>query len=233
MNKLILQLSVFAVFAALGVSFLSSAIVVHRNIQSIALKSAELDPNFEAHLPTLLKAGQSERPSAELASELRKKYKKIEQKKRDAAQQLKTVNAELAAELEEIADELQESHENFVAAAIAWDAWNRPSPDLPRELRANAEKEKIIGTQDPNFAAHVSDFMKAGTAERPSPDLPSELRMLKYKNMASVKRIAAKELKSKNINPALAEELDDLAAEMEESHEHFVQLANALKNKKF
>lgn len=94
-----------------------------------------------------------------------------------------------------------------VEAAVAWDSWNRPSPDLPRELRANAEKEKIISTPDPNYAAHVSGFLKAGTADRESPDLPSELRMLKYKNMASAKRIAAKELKSKNINPALAEEV--------------------------
>lgn len=99
MTKLFLQLSAFAVLATLGMSFLSKAILDHRSLQSIALKSADVDPNFEAHLPTLLKAGQSERPSAELASELRKKYKKIEQKKRDAVQQLKGVNAELAAEV--------------------------------------------------------------------------------------------------------------------------------------
>lgn len=100
MNKLFLQLSAFAVLASLGMSFLSKAIVDHRSVKFISsLRSADVDPNFEAHLPTLLKAGQVERPSAELASELRKKYKKIEQKKRDVTQQLKTVNAELAAEV--------------------------------------------------------------------------------------------------------------------------------------
>jgi hypothetical protein len=115
-----------------------------------------------------------------------------------------------------------------VSAALAWDAWSRPSPDLPKQLRSKADAIKSA-SQDPNYEAHLKDFMKKGQEERPSYDLPSELRMLKYKNMAAVKRIAANELRSKNLSPALAEELDDLALEMEESHEHFVQVAKTFK----
>ena len=37
--------------------------------------------------------------------------------------------------------------------------------------------------------------MGAGLKERETPDLPSELRLVKYKNMAGVKRIAASELR--------------------------------------
>jgi hypothetical protein len=37
--------------------------------------------------------------------------------------------------------------------------------------------------------------MGAGLRERETPDLPSELRLVKYKNMAGVKRIAASELR--------------------------------------
>jgi len=231
MNQI--QLLVLAALISLSASLLGRHGLKQNSYLSKKLKSTEVDPNFEAHLPSLLKVGLQERTSTDLARELRKKYKKIESTKRTAAEQLKPVNPELAAELEELADELQESHEKFVEAALAWDAWNRPSPDLPKELRAAAEKEKITSTPDPNFAAHIGGFLKAGSAERPSYDLPSELRLSKYKKMAEVKRVAAKELKSKNINPALAEELDDLAAEIEESHNYFTNVANSLKDKKF
>ena len=74
--------------------------------------------------------------------------------------------------------------------------------------------------------------MKRGLAEdRSAPDLPSELRMLKYKNMASVKKLAAKEIKKTGLNEALAEELSDIAEEIEESHLRFENLAMAMKER--
>ena len=61
---------------------------------------------------------------------------------------------------------------------------------------------------DPNFEEHLGDFLKRGKGERPDYELPSDLRMLKYKNMAEVKKIAAKELKKAGAeNIALAEEV--------------------------
>lgn len=115
-----------------------------------------------------------------------------------------------------------------MAAALSWNAWNRPSPDLPHQLRARADAVNSA-SQDPNFSEQLPKFLKKGKQERPSPDLPSELRMMKYKNMAVVERLAAKEVKSQN--PALAEELEDIAAEIEESHEYFVKVAQSLNTK--
>lgn len=89
----------------------------------------------------------------------------------------------------------------IVLAATQWDAWNRPSPDLPRELRAKSDLENVM--TDPNFEAHLSDFLGKGMMERPSSDLPSTLRLMKFKNTADVKRLAAKELKTSN--PALSQ----------------------------
>lgn len=60
----------------------------------------EMDPNFEEHLPGMMRAGSQERPSYDLASELRQKYKRIQEKKRQAATSLKTINPELAIEVE-------------------------------------------------------------------------------------------------------------------------------------
>ena len=76
--------------------------------------------------------------------------------------------------------------------ALWWDSWGtRASPDLGSELR---EKERGT-TNDPNFVDNLPRFMGAGLKERETPDLPSELRLVKYKNMAGVKRIAASELR--------------------------------------
>ena len=58
------------------------------------------DPNYMAHLPTLLRKGLDERPDTDLARELRQKYKFVEHKKRTAAGELKEINPELAVELE-------------------------------------------------------------------------------------------------------------------------------------
>jgi hypothetical protein len=71
----------------------------NKNMFAAVLFSSNLDPNFEAHLPELLKAGSKERSSPDLAKELREKYSTIEQTKRKAAIALKEVNAELAAEV--------------------------------------------------------------------------------------------------------------------------------------
>lgn len=186
--------------------------------------SDDIDPNFEAHLPTLLKAGSNERPSPNLARNLRKRFKDIEVVKREAANELKLINAELAAELEEIADELNDTHEMFVQAALVWNAWDRPSPDLGSELRAQADLRNVRSQEDPNFASHLPGFLAAGAADdRPDPELPSALRLMKFKNNAGTKRLAAQEIRSSN--PKLAQTLEEIASEMEESHERFVQLA--------
>lgn len=101
--------------------------------------------------------------------------------------------------MEELAQEIEETTETFINLATQWDAWNRPSPDLAKELRAN----KSVQSPDPNFEAHLKDIYRKGRAEdRASPDLPSELRMMKYKNMANVQKLAAKILKE--VNPELA-----------------------------
>lgn len=175
-----------------------------RNCKVLA-SPVEKDPNYEAHLSKLLKVGLQDRPSPDIASDLRKRYKQIGEAKRKAAKALVS-NPELAAELDELASELEEATENFVNLATTWDAWNRPSPDLPRELR----KQKDLNAVDPNFEAHLSAMYLKGKndGDRSSPDLPSELRMLKYKNMAKVQQLAAKKLRESN-NKELAVEVCD------------------------
>ena len=61
--------------------------------------SSEIDPTFEEHLPSMLKAGLQERPDYDIASQLRNKQQKSVEVKRSAAKILKTANAELAAEV--------------------------------------------------------------------------------------------------------------------------------------
>ena len=58
----------------------------------------DVDPNFEAHLSQFLKVGQLDRPSPDVASDLRKRYLKIVDVKRQAAKAL-TTNPELAVEV--------------------------------------------------------------------------------------------------------------------------------------
>lgn len=59
----------------------------------------DIDPNFEAHLPSLLKVGLQERPSPELATKLRERFKQITVVKKEAAKALKEINEELAVEV--------------------------------------------------------------------------------------------------------------------------------------
>merc|ERR1719197_1391234 len=103
-----------------------------------------------AHLPTLLRKGLDERPDPDIAQQMRKKYKIIENTKRKAAADLKSINPELAAELEELADEINETHEKFVQLAGTYDAWHRPDPDLPKQLRRQ-EEERKRDLADPNY----------------------------------------------------------------------------------
>lgn len=190
------------------------------------LKAADEDPNYVAHLPSLLNAGlDPERPDPEIASQLRKRYKEIISVKQKAATTLKTANPELAAELEEMAEEMAETSEKFAKMAGNWDAWSRPDPDLPSQLR-----EKKYPEQDPNYEEHLPDMLAKGSDEnRSAPDLPSELRMLKYKQSAGIKKLAASEIRP--INEALAEELSEIAEEIEESHQRFMDLASAMKDR--
>lgn len=190
------------------------------------------DDTFDSKLPAMLQKGKAiDRPDPDIAKNLRQRFKQIETTKRKAAEVLKHSNTELAAELEELADELKETTEKFVAAAETWDAWGRPSPDLASDLRVKAELAgKRAMSSDPNFVAHLPDLMKMGASDnRSAPDLPSELRMLKYKNSASVKRLAASELKKSSDNAELAAELEEIADEIEESHSRFVELSNTLR----
>lgn len=184
--------------------------------------ASSIDPNFEAHLGSMLKAGMAaDRPSYDIGSELRKRYKNISTIKKEAAAALKSTNSELAVELEELADELDETTEQFVAMAALHDETlrgPRPSPDLAKTLRAAEEAKK-----DPNFQEHLGAFLKKGTAERPDADLPSALRLMKYKQSTQIKRLAANELRPKN--PKLAQTLDEIANEMDESHERFLEMA--------
>mgnify|MGYP001208657329 CR=1 FL=1 len=123
---------------------------------------------------------------------------------------------------------MSETHEKFVQTALQYDAWHRPDPELPSQLRKK-EEEKKRDMSDPNYEAHLPDMLKAGSAEgRPDPDLPSKLRLMKYKQSAVVKRLAADELAKKN--PALAEELADLADEIEESHKVFEEMVETMRS---
>lgn len=213
-------------------AFKNTNIFRFSNTKLYALPSSDdVDPNFEAHLAGFMKRGLSkDRSTPDLGVELRSKYGKIEVVKRKAAAVLKSSNTELAVELEELADELKETHEQFVQVALHYDAWSRPDPNLPGQLRA-----KYSPTIDPNYEENLKKFMQKGNLQdRPLPDIPSQLRLMKYGNMAKVKRMAAKELKQTNVrdNLELAAELDEIAQEMEESHAKFEQLAetfNAMK----
>ncbi len=192
--------------------------------------STDADPNFEAHLPELLKRGTAaDRPDADIAAQLRKRYRSISSVKKEAAKVLRasgsTKNIELAQELEEIADDLNDTHEKFVALSESWDSWNRPDPDLARKLRQEAEAQK---NKDPNFIANLPKMIAKGSAERPSSDLPSELRLLKYKQMASVKRIASQEIKKIKGGDKLSQELAEIADEIDESHNRFEEMAKSM-----
>eukprot|EP01041_Mallomonas_annulata_P003217 gene3218-6362_t len=192
----------------------------------LAEQESDVDPNFEAHLGKLLNAGLEDRPSPELATDLRKRYKQIGSTKRKAADTLRNTNKELAAELDELADELTETSEKFVSAAMYWDAWGRPDPELPHNLREEreAERRKV----DPNYEAHLESMMAKGSEERPDPELPSQLRMLKYKQSAAVQRLAATQLRQTTANVELAAEMDEIADEIEESSERFAKMAEML-----
>ena len=50
---------------------------INSKLQSTSTEIFDIDPNFESHLPTLLKRGLDERPDYDLASQLRSKYKVI------------------------------------------------------------------------------------------------------------------------------------------------------------
>ena len=156
----------------------------------------EDDGTFVERLPSLLKRGAADsRPDPDIASSLRQRFKTMEDTKRKTAQVLKTSNPELAAELEELADEMLETSEKFTAAAQTWDAWGRPDPELAAQLRAQAELSAVKGTKsDPNFVAHLPDLMKKGVSDdRPTPDLPSELRLLKVGSKITCARLFARE----------------------------------------
>ena len=52
---------------------------------------------------------------------------------------------------------------SIVKAALYWDAWNRPSPDIGTQLRAQAELSSPV--VDPNYQAHLKDFLTKGSAD--------------------------------------------------------------------
>ena len=187
----------------------------------------EEDFTYDEHLPALLNKGRAaDRPDPDMARDLRARFKAIDVISKRASVALQTSNKELAAELQEIADEMKETAEKFVKAAETWDAWGRPSPDLASDLRLKQKQLKGEST-DTNFLDNLPGMLKKGQGPRPDVDLPSELRLMKYKNMAGVKRLAASALKTTNAE--LAAELDEIADEIEEAHWRFVEMSNSMK----
>ena len=139
-----------------------------------------------------------------------------------------TICVLIIKELEELANEVEETSESFVNLAATWDAWHRPDPNLPSQLRAAKQ------SPDPNFESHLKDmYLKGKSDDRPSPNLPSELRLMKYKNMANVQKLAAKVLRDSQQNAELAAELDEIADEISESASMYESKANAIKTKKY
>jgi hypothetical protein len=65
---------------------------------------SSVDPNFEAHLSSFLRAGLQERPSKDLGTELRNLYKVVSIKHK-AANELKPLNTKLAAEVQNLGSE--------------------------------------------------------------------------------------------------------------------------------
>ena len=145
-NMLRIIVSVIVTTLCVVNAFRGSIRNLHKaSTQDRAMSTNDEDPNYKAHLPSLLKKGLSpDRPDPEIAGQLRARYKEIIGVKKDAAvNTLKTANPELAAELEELADEMEETHEHFVALAESWDAWGRPDPDLPLNLGRKKYLKKI------------------------------------------------------------------------------------------
>lgn len=185
----------------------------------------EEDPNYESRLPELLKRGMAQdRPDADLAKLLRARYQQISTTKSKAAKIIKENNPELAAELEEIADELMDTHDKFVKLSTTWDSWNRPDPNLPSKLRSEYDRKVEMADE---AAEGYGKLLGASADGRPDPSLPSQLRMLKYKQGAEVKRMAAKEVRPKD--PALADELEEMADEIEDSHRRFEVMVSDIK----
>jgi len=52
-----------------------------------------------------------------------------------------------------------------VNAALFWDSWSRPSPDLPQQLRAQSDLSSAGSAVDPNFQAHLKEFLAKGTTD--------------------------------------------------------------------
>ena len=92
-----------ALFIEVSYSFKSCLQVktFHKRVISMVDVDAadDIDPNFEAHLPSLLKVGLQERSSPELATKLRERFKQITVVKKEAAKALREINEELAVEV--------------------------------------------------------------------------------------------------------------------------------------
>jgi hypothetical protein len=116
MFRQLLIAAVICLVARTAMSFKPS--FVRQSRYGAVVKMAEEkfeDPNFDAHLPKMLNVGRSQnRPDPDLAKNLRERFKKMQTVKRAAAAALKkSNNAELAIELEELADEFAETEERF------------------------------------------------------------------------------------------------------------------------
>lgn len=178
--------------------------------------------SFQEHLPELLKRGLSERPDYELPKLMRARYEKMVAAKKEASRSISGFNLELSEELSELAAEMDDTSHRFVESAENWDAWDRPDPELPNQLRAKAFPAQGSDETDPNYAEHLEEFLTKGRAERPDPDYPTELRRVKEK-AAAAKRAGAVELRK------VATRNEALAAELEESHERFEAMVSGMK----
>jgi hypothetical protein len=121
-----------------------------------------------------------------------------------------------------------ETHEKFVQLSTTWDAWSRPDPNLPNKLRK--EYDRKVEMADEAADEYASRTVVGGVgADRPDPNLPSQLRMLKYKQGAEIKRMAAKEVREKD--PELAAELEEMADEIDDSHKRFEVMVSDMKKR--
>ena len=81
-----------------------------------ALKSAAggfEDPNFNYHLPGLLRLGTAAWADDDLATQLRQRFQKIKDMERKCAAAIVVSNKELSDELVDMADEIDETTERF------------------------------------------------------------------------------------------------------------------------
>lgn len=105
------------------------------------LLDAEMDPTFEEFLPRMLRAGSRDRPSPDLARDLRKKYStppQIDTNKTVSDEPLvgeKNVEVKTKKSIKRSSMEDDSTFEENLPKLLKAGLRDRPSPDLPSDLR--------------------------------------------------------------------------------------------------